>query len=159
MGGATLVAACAERADPDAALADSVYIEVVARLRMIATPTDSAESQAADSARARVLTDYGVAPEELLAVAEVVGREPERSRAVWEQISAAVDSIREAEGLGPELLDDVRGIERAARTDSPAPTDSPAVARADDDSAVAVPDRSPQRGGRIRPVAGQPIQP
>jgi len=153
MGGATLVAACAERADPDAALADSVYIEVVARLRMIATPTDSAESQAADSARARVLTDYGVAPEELLAVAEVVGREPERSRAVWEQISAAVDSIREAEGLGPELLDDVRGIERAVRPDSPA------VARADDDSAVAVPDRSPQRGGRIRPVAGQPIQP
>ena len=153
MGGAALVAACAERADPDAALADSVYIEVVARLRMIATPTDSAESQAADSARARVLTDYGVAPKELLAFAEVVGREPERSRAVWEQIGAAVDSIREAEGLGPELLDDVRGIERAA------PTDSPAVARADDDSAVAVPDRSPQRGGRIRPVAGQPIRP
>lgn len=173
LGSFALGAACAERSAGDTVLADSAYVQVVARLQLITTPADTARQHEADSARAQVLTDYGVTSEQLIAFAEVAGREPGRSKAIWEQIGAVVDSIRDADGLEPDVsVDDAGGTRRlpgappdedtvvapGIRTGEGNAADTAvavdqAAARAKLDSLKAV------RGqGRGKPAAGQPLR-
>lgn len=140
----------------DAGLPDSVYVQAVARLQLIPTPTDSAAQAEADSLRALVLADHGVEPEQLLAFAEVVGREPGRSERIWEQIGAAVDSIREADGLGPEVFETgsaASGPTGDGRDDSATTDDSADEPRTPGQKPQLVPGAR-----RDRPVAGQPIR-
>jgi hypothetical protein len=152
-----------------------VYIHVVANLQLIPAPSDTTGQREADSARARVLAEHDVTPEQLLAFAEVAGQDPGRSREIWEQIGSLVDSIRDADGLGPDSLGQgaegalsrmpvrvggdtlassgvLSGEPTAGGTDSAEDSaNAPPTAQPDSPQAV----RNPGRG---RPVAGQPVR-
>lgn len=163
--------ACGEEVAGEAILADSVYAQVVARLHLVGNPTDTARQREADSARTEILADYGVTAEQLLAFAEATGRQPERNREIWEQIGNLVDSIREADGLSPDVSEDVadgdlrvlaeddtlaapgiRAGQRDAR-DATSAVDSAA------DAAAPLDTPKPVRGERPdRPVTGQPVR-
>ena len=169
LAGAWPGVACSERPAADAGLPDSVYVRVLARLQLIPSSTDSASRITADSLRARVLAEHGVNAEQLLAFAKAVGRQPERSQAIWEEIGAAVDSIREAEGLEPPSVGSdsaTTGISIGPDERDPvaAPVDSPAAGRpagADSPTVNAAPAERPPRtpgAARGRPVAGQPVR-
>jgi len=161
LGASALGTACGERSDVDAILADSVYAQVVARLQLIATPADTADQREADSARARILADYGVTADELLAFAEVAGREPERSRELWEEIGGLVDSIREADGLGPADPDGALRVPVDQDTLSGPGIRAGEPGGGDPEVRVATPVDSPKavRGERPRrPLAGEPVR-
>jgi len=163
--------ACGEEVADEAILADSVYAQVVARLHLVGNPTDTARQREADSARAEILANYGVTAEQLLAFAEVAGRRPERSREIWEHIGNLVDSIREADGLSPDVSEDVAGgdLRVLAEDDS---VDAPGIhaGQRDGDDTTGVEDSAaeaappldtpkPVRGERPdRPMPGQPIR-
>lgn len=95
-------AGCAgpERSEPP--LPEDVYVEVMARLSAIRSATDPGRTASplpdarADSIRREVLREHGVSRSELKAFARVVGDEPERMKALWKEVSATADSLREA---------------------------------------------------------------
>lgn len=154
LGSSVLPVACGQESGDGAILADSAYIQVVARLQLIPTPADTTRQPEADSARARVLADYGVTREQLIAFAEVAGRDPGRSRTLWEQIGSLVDSIRDADGLSPDTIgDDADGALSQKRQSTGVDTLATPGIRTDKPTAD-----DPPRARRGRPVAGQPVR-
>lgn len=82
-------------------LADSVYVEVMARLVLVdSTFGDGAPALPSgtppESARARVLEEWDVQGTELLEFAREKGGEPEEMQAIWSRIHELSDSLREA---------------------------------------------------------------
>jgi hypothetical protein len=106
-----------------------------------------------------------VTPEELLVFAEVAGREPARSREIWEEIGGLVDSIREADGLGPAVPDgDPDGalrvlVDQDTLTAPGIGAGEPAAGDPGARVATPVDSREAVRGERLgRPVAGEPVR-
>lgn len=101
-----LVIGCGERGGVgDAAIPDSTYVEVMARLvRIDSTFRARSElSMSRDSAREMVFRAYDVRPEELLAFADRVGPEVDRMHAIWDHIRVAADSL-DRRGWTPDSL-------------------------------------------------------
>ena len=102
-----LLAACAGEESPaGASSADSVYVEVMARLVLL----DSAMTRPAevslrgidrDSARRAVLERFDVSARDLLAYAEERGRSPAAMAEIWRRIQELADSL-EADGWQPD---------------------------------------------------------
>lgn len=108
---ALLVAGCgADRgARSGAPVADSVYVEVMARLVLLDSLMGGGERHLPDgtprdSARAHVLRTFGVRGDELLAYARERGTQPEQMEAIWRRIYELSDSL-EDEGWRPVPAD------------------------------------------------------
>ncbi len=111
------MAACRPTGGEAEPLSESDYISVMARLSLIEVAISQPEQgAAADSARARVLSDYGVDPDHLIAFAAAAGNDPERMQALWQAITDTVEQLRAAGWSGRERAD-----ESTARPDTAAP--------------------------------------
>lgn len=83
---------------PAPPVADSVYVEVMARLVLLDSLMGSGaaslpEGTSRDSARLRVLHAYGVQGDELLAFARERGTRPEEMEEIWRRIYELSDSL------------------------------------------------------------------
>ncbi|HKK08157.1 MAG TPA: hypothetical protein VKA44_04670 [Gemmatimonadota bacterium] len=91
-------AACGGRAERPGGLADSTYVQVMARLALVDTALapsdfDLPDSLPRDSARQLVLRRWGVSDTALLAHAEALGGRPDRMQEIWTSIRELADSL------------------------------------------------------------------
>lgn len=92
-------AACREPPARADLLADSVFVEVMARLAFLREEAKrrGAPVQARDDASRRaVLEEYGVTEDQLRRHAAERGRDPEHMQRTWEEVARMVDSLSRA---------------------------------------------------------------
>lgn len=95
-------AACGGEEAARPPVADSAYVEAMARMVLLDTAVSpNLESPltgaALDSARQRILDTYGVDAEQLLEFARTRGDDPRRMQAIWARVYQLSDSLREEE--------------------------------------------------------------
>lgn len=91
---------------PGPPVSDSVYVEVMARLVLLDSLMGSGSRHLPagtnrDSARIRVLRDFDVRGDELLAFARERGTQPDRMEAIWRRIYELSDSLGDEEWRPP----------------------------------------------------------
>lgn len=161
-----LLAACGDRPSPEVGAADSTYVALMARLLVIdagplpGVATEEERAAALDSARLRVLADYGLTPDSLLSLAGRIGSDPDRSRRLWETIGLASDSLRElaeAEAMAGEASSVPQDAD-TLRLTTPAPVSGEGRMRLRPTNPDSVRDFI-LRGKRPPPAAGEPPTP
>lgn len=142
-----LLTACGGAETAGGPVADSVYVEAMARLVLLDTAVSPSlepppEGPALDSARSRVLERYGVDAEDLLSFARERGGDPERMQAVWQRVYELSGTLKEEDWRPlPDTLDPLAGDtlpgaggETAGRADGAA--DTSAAGQAPPDTAA-----------------------
>jgi hypothetical protein len=166
-----LATACAgdpDRAGPSLPMEEDIYVEILARLDLIRTRNYPAEQagardSVADSARTALLSDYDVAPEQLLSFAEIVGEDPATMEILSARIATLADSLRKEEMAAARDSAAAGGDSAAAGSDSAVAGGDSAAAvqgpptgdgrRADAEERAAGPDSIPAADGTERTEA------